>query len=391
MYRSQKIKLILNNSMKRYLDKCFGYDRYVWNSILAINNELYARGIDSDINSITKVIRRHRKETKWENELPSYIINTNSMNICHTWKKNGKANFKTKKNKRDSFYIPADKFSDNSFQMRGNSMTFAITMSKKCRIPRKYRVMKLEELPKCKDPKNDIVSAVISKCVDGYYVSFCYVVDKSFLEKTISVSAIGIDPGIKSVMTLSTGDKIKFPIKKIKKLEQKIRFYDKQMSRKYKKGVSSKNQSNRYKRVKTKRAKLFLKITRIKTDLLHKITTNLVRTNSLIAYENCSSKKLSKNRRLSKYINSSCWYLIKKMFRYKSEMYGCMFELVDPLLAATQTCYECGNVLKGDKKLKLNDRVYKCSCGYVEDRDVNAAKNILKFAQLKLTETQPIK
>ena len=79
------------------------------------------------------------------------------------------------------------------------------------------------------------------------------------------------------------------------------------------------------------------------------------------------------------------------MLYSKCELYGVRLELVNPLSAATQTCFNCDNRLTGSNKLSLKDSKYICPiCGYIEDRDINAAKNILKFAQRLLAGAQSV-
>ena len=188
-------------------------------------------------------------------------------------------------------------------------------------------------------------------------------------------------------MTLSEGTKYNLP-NSLKKLEKRAIYYQKKMNKKYVK--NAKEQSKRYQKAKLKHQKTLRRKNRIKRDFLQKITTQIVRENSIIAWEDCKSKRLMKNHHLSRAIGESCWYTAKMMLQSKCLMHHAQFILVDPRNASTQTCAICGHRLTGDEKLSLGDRIYICPhCGFEEDRDVNAAMNIIKFALQTLAGAQP--
>ena len=376
-----KIELILNNSMKRYFDQCFGYSRYMWNELLA------AKIVNPTI-SLGKLLTMSKAEReKWEYAMPSYISTFEKRTLQTTLSRHHKANFKFKKDEKYSFYVPNDRFLKGSFDTRvGKHMRFAIQMGDKCRIRKQDRWMKLTEDPFCYgEPDFKILSATIIKEIDRYYVSFCIQLDDR--GHTTGEGLVGIDPGVHTIMTLSDGTKYIMP-KTIEKLDKRARHYQKKMSKKYVK--KAKDQSERYKKAKVKRQKTLRRKDRIKTDFLQKATTEIVRNNKFIAWEDCKPKQLMKNHKLARAIRESCWFKTKTLLRQKCDMHKAQFETVDPLNAATQTCSNCGNRLVKEDKLTLSDRTYVCPvCGFTEDRDVNAAKNILKFALQTLAGAQP--
>ena len=116
-----------------------------------------------------------------------------------------------------------------------------------------------------------------------------------------------------------------------------------------------------------------------KKDLIiHKITTDLVRNHDIIAVENLKIGNMLHNHNLAGSISDSGWGIFKTYLDYKAESAGSQIIYVKPK-NTTQTCSCCKLVL--EEKLKLDKRVFKCpSCGHAEDRDVNAAKNILAKA-----------
>ena len=319
--------------------------------------------------------------------MPSYIPTYEMRTLRSTLSSHHKANFKSKKDEKYSFYVPNDRFLKGSFDTWvGKHMRFAIKMGEKCRIRKQDRWMKLTEVPFCYgDPDFKIMSATIVKEIDQYYVSFCIQLDDR--GHTTGEGLVGIDPGVHSIMTLSDGTKYIMP-KTIEKLDKRAKYYQRKMSKKYVK--KAKEQSERYKKAKVKRQKTLRYKNRIKIDFLQKATTEIVRNNKLIAWEDCKPKRLMKNYKLARAIGESCWFKAKTLLQQKCDMHKAKFKTVNPLNAATQTCSNCGNRLIKENKLTLSERTYACPvCGFTEDRDVNAAKNILKFALQTLAGAQP--
>ena len=381
MIIGHKIELILNNSMRRYFDKCFGYSRFTWNELLALKN-------DNPTKSLNELLKWFKTtKAKWEEAMPSYIETREMMNLKATLKRHHKANFKSKKIENNSFYVRNDCFMKGSFTTWvGKHMRFGIVCGAGCRIRKQDRWMKLTEVPYCYGASDfKIMSATISKEIDRYYVSFCIQLDDR--GHTTGTGQVGIDPGVHSVMTLSNGTTYILP-KKLKQLDKKAKWYQKRMSKKYVKRV--KQQSKRYNKAKIKHKKTLLRKNRIKKDFLHKATTEIVRENCLIAWEDCKPKRLMHNHKLARAIGESCWFMTKQKLQSKCAMHSAQFVLVDPKNASTQTCANCGHQFKGKDKLTLSDRTYKCPhCGFEEDRDVNAAMNIIKFALQTLAGAQP--
>jgi len=367
--------------MKRYFDQCFGYSRYSWNQLLGMHNN----DKTTSLNEQLKQFKADRQ--KWEYAMPSYIPTYEMQNLkAALRRKTHKANFKSKKNPKQSFYVDNSRFLKGSFSIVGKHIKFGIVLGRKCRIRKQDRWMKLTEIPAFFGEKDfRILSVTILKEVDRYYASFCIQID--YRSKTTGTNAVGIDPGVHTVMTLSDGTKYESP-KTLKKLDQKAKYYQKRMSKRYIR--NAKKQSKRYMKAKIKHQKTLRRKNQIKTDFMHKATTEIVKRNNYIAWEDCKSSRLMRNHKLARSIGESCWFTLKTMLEQKCQMHRATFDLVDPINAATQTCSECGHRFEGDEKLNLNDRVYICpECGLKLDRDVNAARNILKFSKRKLAGAQP--
>ena len=179
---------------------------------------------------------------------------------------------------------------------------------------------------------------------------------------------IGIDAGVTSLISTSDGGKIANP-KHFNRLYHKLRRAQKELSRK------TKGSSNRDK-ARLKVARIQAKIKDTRTDFLHKLTTDLVTNNSLIAIEDLAVRNMVKNHKLARSISDAAWGEMFRQLEYKCEWYGRQLVKIDRFFPSSKRCNHCGFVID---KLPLNIRSWDCpSCGTKSiDRDVNAGKNIL--------------
>lgn len=199
---------------------------------------------------------------------------------------------------------------------------------------------------------------------DRYYACFSCEVE-TVVHST--GNKVGIDLGIKHLAITSDGEFFEHP-KYLRKSERKLRRLQRMVSRR-KKG------SNRRRKTVVLLSRLHEYIANQRKDASHKISRYLVNHYDLIAFEDLNIKGLVKNHNLAKSIVDAGWSQLVQFTTYKAEYAGKQVIQVDPY-HTSQTCSECGQIVK--KTLK--DRTHQCSCGYVEDRDVNAARNILKKA-----------
>ena len=179
---------------------------------------------------------------------------------------------------------------------------------------------------------------------------------------------VGIDVGISSLLTTSDGNKIANP-KHFNRLYQKLKAAQKKLSRK------TKGSSNQYK-ARLKVAKVHTKIKDARTDFLHKLTTRLVRSYSLIAIEDLAVRNMIRNHKLARSISDAAWSEMFRQLEYKCDWYGRKLVKIDRFFPSSKRCNHCGFVMD---KLPLNVRSWNCpSCGTKGiDRDINAGKNIL--------------
>ncbi|WP_374628501.1 RNA-guided endonuclease InsQ/TnpB family protein [Frankia sp. AgPm24] len=177
---------------------------------------------------------------------------------------------------------------------------------------------------------------------------------------------VGVDVGITSLVTLSTGEKIANPRHERTDRARLVRA-QRELSRK-KKGSAN-------------RAKARLKVARIhgriadrRRDHLHKLSTRLVRENQTIVVEDLTVRNMVRNHGLARAIADAGWRDLRTMLEYKAGWYGRDVVAVDRWYPSSKTCSSCGTLVE---KLPLNIREWVCRCGVVHDRDVNAARNVL--------------
>ncbi|MDJ0674211.1 MAG: RNA-guided endonuclease TnpB family protein [Calothrix sp. MO_167.B42] len=180
-------------------------------------------------------------------------------------------------------------------------------------------------------------------------------------------SAVGLDVGIGSLVTLSTGEKITNP-KAFGKHYQKLKRVQKSLSRKQK---GSRNRDKARLTV----ARIQAKISDSRKDHLHKLTTRLVRENQTIAVEDLAVKNMIKNHKLARAISDAAWGELVRQLEYKAKWYGRDLVKIDRWFPSSKRCGNCGYIVE---KLPLNIRDWDCpNCGTHHDRDINAAKNVL--------------
>ena len=179
---------------------------------------------------------------------------------------------------------------------------------------------------------------------------------------------VGIDAGVTSLISTSDGVRVANP-KHFNRLYKKLACAQKELSRK------TKGSSNRHK-AREQVARIHAKIKDARTDFLHKLTTDLVRNNSLIAIEDLCVRNMVKNRKLARALCDASWGEFFRQLEYKCDWYGRKLVKIDRFFPSSKRCNHCGFVID---KLPLNVRRWDCpSCGTKGiDRDINAGKNIL--------------
>ena len=221
-----------------------------------------------------------------------------------------------------------------------------------------------------------IRSGTVSVKAGRFYVSVLVEIPDINIDNN-SNEGIGIDLGLKDFAIVSNGKTYRNINKSagLKKLEKQLIREQRSLSRKYenlKKGEST--QRANIQKQKLKVQKLHHKMDNIRTDYINKTIAEIVKTKpSYITIEDLNVKGMMKNRCLSKAVASQKFYEFRTRLKAKCDENGIELRVADRFYPSSKTCHHCGSV---KKNLKLSDRIYRCECGYVADRDLNAALNL---------------
>ena len=221
-----------------------------------------------------------------------------------------------------------------------------------------------------------IRSGTVSVKAGRFYVSVLVEIPDVNIDNN-SNEGIGIDLGLKDLAIVSNGKTYRNINKSagLKKLEKQLIREQRSLSRKYenlKKGEST--QRANIQKQKLKVQKLHHKMDNIRTDHINKTIAEIVKTKpSYITIEDLNVKGMMKNRCLSKAVASQKFYEFRTRLKAKCDENGIELRVADRFYPSSKTCHHCGSVRKN---LKLSDRIYRCECGYVADRDLNAALNL---------------
>ena len=221
-----------------------------------------------------------------------------------------------------------------------------------------------------------IRSGTVSVKTDRFYVSVLVEIPDVNINNNLN-EGIGIVLGLKDFAIISNGKTYRNINKSagLKKLEKQLIREQRSLSRKYenlKKGKST--QRANIQKQKLKVQKLHHKMDNIRTDYINKTIAEIVKTKpSYITIEDLNVKGMMKNRCLSKAVASQKFYEFRKRLKAKCDEKGIELRVADRFYPSSKTCHHCGSIRKN---LKLSDRIYRCECGYVADRDLNAALNL---------------
>ena len=221
-----------------------------------------------------------------------------------------------------------------------------------------------------------IRSGTVSVKAGRFYVSVLVEIPDVNINNNLN-EGIGIDLGLKDFAIISNGKTYRNINKSagLKKLEKQLIREQRSLSRKYenlKKGEFT--QRANIQKQKLKVQKLHHKMDNIRTDYINKTIAEIVKTKpSYITIEDLNVKGMMKNRCLSKAVASQKFYEFRKRLKAKCDEKGIELRVADRFYPSSKTCHHCGSIRKN---LKLSDRIYRCECGYVADRDLNAALNL---------------
>ena len=375
MLKSFKTEINPTEEQKVKIRKTIGTCRYIYNFYLTHNKELYDKG---------EKFMSGKSFSVWLNNdyLPQ---NPNKLWIKEVSSKSVKRSIENGCIAFTRFFKHQSAFPN--FKKKGKSdvkMYFVKNNPKDCRCERHrinipslgwVRIKEKGYIPTTKDGYV-IKSGHVSVKAGRYYVSVLIEIPNNKIANN-SNEGLGIDLGLKDFAIVSNGKTYKNINKsaKLKKLEKQLIREQKSLSRKYenlKKGESTQKTNIQKQRLKVQ--KLHHRIDNIRTDYINKTIAEIVKTKpSYITIEDLNVSGMMKNKHLSKAVASQKFYEFRTKLQAKCNENGIELRVVDRWFPSSKTCHCCKNI---KKDLKLSDRIFKCDCGYIEDRDFNAALNL---------------
>jgi putative transposase len=360
--RAYKTELAPNNVQRTLLLKSAGTARFAFNWGLAKRQDQFEQtgksstclALRRELNSIK------RTEFPWMMEVSKCCPQEALIDLETAYQRffkgvSGHPTFKSKKNGAGSF-------------------TFSYNIqvgSDRIKIPRigDVRLKEKNYLP----VDQHVLSATVSEHVGRWFVSV--LTREEIKNPENNGSVVGVDLGINHLATVSDGNVFDNP-KALRCNERKLKRLQRSLSRK------KKGSSNR-KKARQRVAKIHDRIANIREDAIHKITTQLAKTKSVLVIEDLNISGMMRNHKLAKAISDASFEEFRRQLEYKAKWYGSRVVVAGRWFPSTKKCSVCGNV----KEMELSDRVYTCPvCGNEMDRDLNASKNLESVA-VSSTET----
>ena len=383
MIKSIKVRLNPNNKQLTKLFQYAGCDRFAYNWAISREQDNYKQGnkflSDSELRKEFTQLKK-QSEYQWLNEVSNNVTKQAIKDACNTYKRFFKGQckypkFKSKKHSTPSFYQDNIKiqFTDTHVKVESFSMS------------KKQNKQKLNWIKLCEKGRIPTDCKYMNPrfTYDGLYWYVSVGIEVNDNTTLPSNEGIGIDLGIKHLAICSDGNTYKNITKTqtVKKLEKKKRRLQRSISRKYeknKKGANYCKTSNIIKREK-ELLKLNHRLTNVRQNYLHQTTSEIVkREPSFICIEDLNVSGMMKNKHLSKAVQQQGFYEFRRQIEYKAMWNNIPVVIADRFFPSSKLCSCCGSI---KKDLKLSDRIYKCECGNVIDRDYQAALNLKQYGE----------
>ena len=355
--RAYKYRFYPSPEQADLLNRTFGCVRYVYNRALAERSRAWTqeqRRITFAETCRMLTAWKADPETAWLYEVSNVALQQGLQHL-----QNAYVNFWGKRAKYPQFKSKRKSRASATFTRMGFSWRDGQVKLAKCTAPLDIRWSR--SLPEDAEPSTVTVSR---DAAGRWHISIlCECQVETLPAATVTV---GIDAGITSLVTLSTGEKITNP-RHERRDRERLAKAQRNLARK------QKGSANRAK-AKVKVARVYARITDRRTDHLHKLSTRLVRENQTLCIEDLSVRNMIRNHSLARAISDASWSEFRRQLEYKADWYGRAIVPIDRFYPSSKTCSACGVIAA---KMPLNVREWACaSCGTAHDRDVNAAKVI---------------
>lgn len=364
MLIAHRIALKPNNVQATYFARAAGTARFAYNWALAEWQRQYeAWKVDNSLPKPSQMALRRQLNALKREQFPWMLgvtKNAPQMAIIQLGEafKNffaGRARYPQfrKKGVHDRFTLTNDQFSVKGFSLRIPNLGW-VRMRESLRFAGK------------------IMSATVSRVAGRWFVSITVdTLDESHLPKAENQGAVGVDLGVSALATLSTGEPPIPGPKAHKALLKRLQRLSRSLSRKQ-------NGSANRRKAKVKLARLHARISNIRQDAMHKLTTDLTRRFHTIGIEDLNVRGMVQNRHLSRAVSDMGFFEFRRQLEYKAAMRGGLVVVADHFYASSKTCSGCGHKLE---TLPLSVREWLCpACGSVHNRDLNAAINLKNMA-----------
>lgn len=358
---SYKFRLYPNETQRLFMQKMFGCKRFVYNHFLAERIDLYNKtGKAPTCYDQIRELPQLKREYPWLTECDSTALQAAVRDLDRAYqnffrgskkrKKVGYPKFKSKRNSRQSYR--------------------SMCVGPNIKVLDKYVQLPKIGLVKCKVSKvvqGRILSATVSCNATGKYFVSINCTDVSIDKLPATGETVGIDLGLADLVIERNGTK--YPNQRyLNKSLKKLARLQRRLSRKPR---GSRNRNKARLRV----ARLHEHIANQRKDMLHKLTTDLIRKYDVICIEDLAVSNMMHNHKIARSISDAAWGEIERQLTYKAVWYGRSIGQVDRFFASSQICHCCGFKNPAVKDVKV--RTWTCpACGAVHDRDVNASINI---------------
>lgn len=358
-----KYRIYPDKEQENLISRTLGSCRFVFNHFLAVRRDQWKANHQSvtyiQTASMLTDLKR-REETCWLKEVDSMALQESLRNLDTAYQ-----NFFAKRAKYPRF--KSKHCHSQSYRTRNQSNGIRF-VDGKLKLPK----IGLVKIKQHRTFEGRIVNATVSRTASGkYFVSLCVEMDKEKLSRSNSGGKIGIDVGLKEFYSDSNGSTVANP-RILKKLSKKLAREQRRLSRKM---PRSRNREKARIRV----ARVHERITNIRKDFLHKLSTRLTRENQTIAVEHLNVKGMLRNHKLARSISDVSWSEFFRQLEYKTKLHGGELLKIDTFYPSSQICSHCGYQNTETKNLGVREWICP-KCGMHHDRDINAAKNILRKA-----------
>ena len=390
MIKTIRVMLLPNNKQKSKLFQYANTARFAYNWALAREQENYKNGgkfiPDKDLRKEFTQLKK-TPEYAWLNDISNNVTKQAIKDACEAYRDFFEGYTKFPRFKSRKYSVPKFYQDNVKIQFTNTHVKVEGFATSKKKNKQKLNWIRLAEYNRIPSENVKYMNPRIK--YDG--INWWITVGIEYENPTSlpSNEGVGIDLGIKDLGICSDEHKYKNINKtqKVKKLEKRKRRLQRSISRKYeknKKGVNYCKTSNIIKSEK-ELLKLNHRLTNIRHNYLHQTTSEIVkREPSFICMEDLNVKGMMKNRHLSKAVQQQCFGEFRRQIEYKAMWNNIPVIIADRFFPSSKLCSCCGNI---KKDLKLSDRIYRCECGNVIDRDYQASLNLKRYGEMTLEKS----